>query len=206
MLDSHGHDGIGNSPSEQTFHLHGLKLSYRTINLHRSAISMTLAHIDGAPIGNHPLITRLVKGAFTRRPPPRKVASVWDPTPVMDIFMHWTLPLSCAQLVRMCAFILAVTSGRRLSELFGLKCDDKHIQIYDDFVQLVPASLSKTDRVGHLGPPICLRSWRDDASICPVAIIRALLEERAVLDIRHDRLFFDVRRPDSIMTLETFRG
>jgi hypothetical protein len=187
-------------------HLHSLKLLYSTINLHRYAISMTLAHVDGAPISNHPLVTRLIKGAFTRRAPPRKVPSVWDPTPVMDIFMHWTLPLSCAQLVRKCAFILAVTSGRRLSELFALKCDDKHIQIYDDFVQLVPASLSKTDRVGHLGPPICLRSWREDSSICPVAIILALLEERALLDICHNRLFLNVRRPDSIMTLKTFRG
>jgi hypothetical protein len=46
-------------------HLHSLKLSYSTINLHRSAISMTLAHVDEAPIGNHPLVTRLVKRAFT---------------------------------------------------------------------------------------------------------------------------------------------
>jgi hypothetical protein len=105
--------------------------------------------------------------------------------------------------VRKSIFILAVFSGRRLSELFGLQCDDKHIQIYDDFVQLVPASLSKTDRVGHLRPPIRLRSWREDASICPVAIICALLEERA---IRHDPLFFDVCHLYSIMTLVTFRG
>jgi len=45
-------------------------------------------------------------------------------------------------------------SGRRLSELFGLKCDDKHIQISIEIVQLVPASLSKTERVGHLRLPI----------------------------------------------------
>jgi hypothetical protein len=32
------------------------------------------------------------------------------------------------------------------------------------------------------------------------------MEARDVLDIRHDRLFFDARRPDSIVTLKTFRG
>jgi hypothetical protein len=74
-----------------------------------------------------PLISQMCKGAFTKRPPPRKVPSVWDPTPVLDIFMHWTLPLSYAQLVRKCAFILAIFSGRRLSELFGLKCNVNHL-------------------------------------------------------------------------------
>jgi integrase len=78
-------------------------------------------------MGTHPLVLRVCKGAFTKRPPPRKVPLVWDPTPVLDIFMYWTLPLSCAQLMRKCAFILAILSGRRLSELFGLRCDDKHI-------------------------------------------------------------------------------
>jgi hypothetical protein len=33
--------------------LHSCKLSYSTINLHRSAISMTLAYIDRAPIGSY---------------------------------------------------------------------------------------------------------------------------------------------------------
>jgi hypothetical protein len=120
--------------------------------------------------------------------------------------MYWSLPLSCAQLMRKCAFSLAITSARRLSELFSLKCTNKHIQINDVFVQLVPASLSKTDRLGHLGLPIHLRSWKEDVSICPVAIIHTFLEERVVLDIRHDRLFFDVRHTDTIMSLESFRG
>jgi hypothetical protein len=157
-------------------------------------------------VGTDSLISQVCKGAFTKRPPPRKVPSVWDPTPVLDIFMHLTLPLSCAQLVRKCTFILAILSGRRLSELFMLKCDNDHLQISNEFVQLVPASLSKTDQAGGLGLPICLRYWREDSSICPVAVIRGLMEERDVSDIRHDRLFFDSRRPDSIVTLKTFRG
>jgi hypothetical protein len=167
---------------------------------------MTLPYVDGAAVGTHPLVSRMCKGAFTKRPPCRKVPSVWDSTPVLDIFIHRTLPLSYAQLVRKCAFILAILSGRRLSELFGLKCDVNQLQISNDFVQLAPASLSKTDRAGRIGPPIFLRSWREDTSICPDAIIRALLEARDVLDIRHDRLFFNMRRPDSMVTLETFRG
>jgi hypothetical protein len=156
---------------------------------------MTLANVDGAPLGSHPLITRLVKGVFTKRPPTRKVPSVWDP--VMDCFMHWSLPLSRAKLVRKCAFILAIASARQLSELFSLKCIGKHIQINDDFMQFVPSSLSKTDRACHFGPPIRLKAWKEDASICPVAITCALLTERVNLDIPHDCVFFDIHHPSS---------
>jgi hypothetical protein len=148
---------------------------------------MTLPYVDGAAVGTHPLVSWMCKGSFERRPPPRKVPSVWDPTPVLDIFMHW--PLSYAQPVRKCAFILAILSGIRLSELFGLKCDVSHLQISNDFVQLVPASLSKTDRAGRIGPPICFNTWREDSSLCPVAVIRALLEARDALNICHDPLF-----------------
>jgi hypothetical protein len=68
--------------------LHSRKFSYSANNLHRYAISMTLANVDGTPIGSHPLVTCLVKGVFTKRPPSRKVPSVWDPASVMNIFMH----------------------------------------------------------------------------------------------------------------------
>jgi hypothetical protein len=78
--------------------------------------------------------------------------------------------------------------------------------ISKDFVQLVPGSLSKTDRARRIGPPICLKSWRKDASLCPVAVIRALLEARDALDICHDRLFFNACCPDSTVTFKTFRG
>jgi hypothetical protein len=119
--------------------------------------------------------------------------------------MHCSLPLRRAQLVRKCAFIFAITSARRLSELFSLKCIGKHIQINDDFVQFVPSSLSKTDRAGHFGVPIRLKAWKEDASICPVALTRAILTERVNLDICHDRLFFDIQRPDAKMSLESFQ-
>jgi hypothetical protein len=68
------------------------------------------------------------------------------------------------------------------------------------------ASLSKTDKAERISPPIHLKSWREDASLYPVAVIRTLLEARDALDIRHDRLFFNAHRPDSMVTLKTFRG
>jgi hypothetical protein len=153
-------------------------------------------------VGSHLLVSWMCKGSFEKGSPPCKVPSVWDPTLVLDNFMHWHIPLSYAQLVRKCAFILAIFSGRCFSELFNLKCDVSHLQISNNLMQLVPASLSKTDKAGCIGPPICLKFWREDTSLCPVAVIRALLEARDALDIQHDQLFFNPRRPDFVMTLK----
>ena len=44
----------------------GLAELYRTIVcLHRSVLSTTLSHVDGAAVGEHPVICRLIKGFFS---------------------------------------------------------------------------------------------------------------------------------------------
>ena len=52
-------------------------LQYRTINVHRSALSMTLKPVDGFNFGEHPLIRRLMKGIFNVRPPKPKLVPSW---------------------------------------------------------------------------------------------------------------------------------
>ena len=39
--------------------------AYRSVNVARSAISTTPAKLDGLPVGQHPLVTQLLKGMFT---------------------------------------------------------------------------------------------------------------------------------------------
>ena len=42
---------------------------YRMINTLRSAISMTHNEIEGTRVGQHPLVSRFLKGVFNNRPP-----------------------------------------------------------------------------------------------------------------------------------------
>jgi hypothetical protein len=48
-------------------HLYDCGLSWSTIGIHKSTISMTMAPIDGAKIGDHPLVKRLMSGIFNER-------------------------------------------------------------------------------------------------------------------------------------------
>ena len=43
-------------------------LQYRSINLIRSAVSMTHNNIEAAPIGQHPLVSRIMRGIYNLRP------------------------------------------------------------------------------------------------------------------------------------------
>ena len=109
--------------------------------------------------------------------------------------MHWSLPLQLHQLMRKTAFLIAIVSARRPSEVSALRCDPNHLILGDDFIRFIPARLSKTDRQSHLGPPIVIKPWKEDRSICPVDAVRHILSERRRLEISHSQLFFDWNAP-----------
>jgi hypothetical protein len=67
-------------------HLYDCRLSWSTIGIHRSAISMTMAPIDGVRVGDHPLIKRLMSGVFNKRPPRRAAPALWDPLKCFERF------------------------------------------------------------------------------------------------------------------------
>ena len=72
---------------------------YRTINSLRSAISMTHSEVDGSRVGQHPLVSRFLKGVFNSRPPAPKYSSTWDVDIVLDYIRglpdNEQLPFSC---------------------------------------------------------------------------------------------------------------
>ena len=51
---------------------------YRSLNAYRSAISSVHDKIDGCDVGQHPLVSRLLKGAFHQRPPQPRYSQTWD--------------------------------------------------------------------------------------------------------------------------------
>ena len=56
----------------------------RTIKSYCSAISMTHTPIDGVVVIKHPLVTRLMKGVFNRRPPQPGYSFIWNVGTVLE--------------------------------------------------------------------------------------------------------------------------
>ena len=48
------------------------------MNAYRSAIGSVHEKIDGIEVGKQPLIARILKGVYNKRPPRPKYNSVWD--------------------------------------------------------------------------------------------------------------------------------
>ena len=48
------------------------------INAYRSAISSVHEKVNGYAVGQHPLESRLIKGAFHERPPQPQYSVTWD--------------------------------------------------------------------------------------------------------------------------------
>ena len=51
---------------------------YRSLNAYRSAISSVHDKVDGYDVGQHPLVSRILKGAFHQRPPQPRYTQTWD--------------------------------------------------------------------------------------------------------------------------------
>jgi hypothetical protein len=88
------------------------------------------------------------------------------------------------------AFLMALTTAKRASQLVALSCDDTHFQWEGDYARFVPLRLGKTDRPGHLAPPFYVKPWKDDLCVCPVEVIRLILKERDRLHLQHSAVFF----------------
>ena len=54
-----------------------------SLNAYRLAIGSVHEKIDGVEVGKHPLIARILKGVFNKRPPRPKYNSVWDVNQVL---------------------------------------------------------------------------------------------------------------------------
>ena len=178
-------------------------LAYNTVNLHRSAISGTLPPVDGVPVGAHPLVKRLLKGVFHRRPPRRRLFPSWDAGAIFAVFNSWTRPLAPFQLLRKCAFLLAMASARRPSELASFKFSSNFMILSGDSVRFLPSKLSKTDRVGHLGPAIRIARLPFKEH-CPVNALEDYLLFRSSLALRHDYLFVKLSFPYAPLSTSSF--
>ena len=56
----------------------GKGFQYRSLNSYRSAISAVHSKVDGYSVGQHPLVSRLLRGAFNEWPPLPRYSSFWN--------------------------------------------------------------------------------------------------------------------------------
>ena len=95
---------------------------YRSLNAYRSAISLVHDKVDGCDVGQHPLVSRLLQGAFHQRPLQPRYTQTWD----MNIATSYiktkgeNQTLSLEYLSHKLAMLMAVTRPSRSADFAKL--------------------------------------------------------------------------------------
>ena len=103
-------------------HLFKEGYQYRSLNAYHSAISSVHEKVDGYEVGQHPLVSRLMKGAFNQHPPKLQYAVTWDVSKVLDHIesLGSSDSLSLQNLTWKLAMILALTRPSMSADLVML--------------------------------------------------------------------------------------
>ena len=171
---------------------------YRSLNCYRSALSSVLAPIEGFDIGRHPLVCRILKGAFQLRPPKAKYTTFWSVEQVLSHLASWgdnqSLPLQ--KLTWKLAMLLALCSASRTSDLTKLSIS--HRVFSNGKVIFYPTGLAKQSSPDNLPTPIEFHAFPDNL-LCPVECLQRY--EAITISFRvkseQQQLFLSIKKPHS---------
>jgi site-specific recombinase XerD len=167
-------------------------LSYVSINSARSALSTLLGSVEGFPIGQHPLVVRLVKGVGRLRPPSCKYNYIWDASQVLSLFLNWkaNVELDLKQLSYKTVGLLALCSAQRVQTLVNITVDKVHFTPCEVVIRI--ASVLKTTKPGD-GCIISLKKYPDE-KLCIYKCLKLYIEKTSALR-KSNNLFVSYQSP-----------
>ncbi len=154
---------------------HGL--AWNTIGIYRSSICSILQPHKNRTCASSPIIKKLMKGFFKKRPPKRKKFTPWDVQKVLKKLASMGPPsdLDNKQLSWKTATLVALATGKRVADMSLMSISQAHMFLGRDQIifNLLPGS--KTDRPNHLSNQVTLYRNRKNPSLCPVYYLKQYL-------------------------------
>lgn len=182
-------------------------LAYRSINVLRSAISSTHPKIDGYSVGQHPYVTRLLRGVLNKRPPKPRYSHTWN----VDIMVKYIISLgknsslSLKVLSMKLVTLFALTCPERISTLANL--DLRHCYVHPEGVSFQLTIPRKTGSADKPAEAFFAR-FNQDKKLCPVECFRHYLKltrniRPVIPSSLPDKLFISFKRPFKPVTTTT---
>ena len=186
-------------------HLFQQGYQYRSLNSYRSAISSVHEKVDGYEVGQHPLVTRLIKGAFHERPPQPRYSATWDVSQVTAYLesMGNNDNLPNDQLTHKTVILLALTRPSRSTDLANLDLD--HRRYSPEGVTFIPTKLAKQSKQSKPLTEFFFPCFPGNKLLCPVTTLRAYEERTKGKRGDHNRaqLFIALIKPHNPVTSPT---
>lgn len=159
-------------------------------------LSSTLGKIDGVDVGQHPLVLKLMKGAYNRKPPAPKYSRFWDVGMVVDFLItlgpNNVLPFP--HLSRKFALLLALSTFCRVSELANITRDSI---TFDGTQARFPLAKPKKSQRSSPLQVISLKRLQPSSLACPVETLIDYIAASESFRQRPDSklLFLGLRSP-----------
>lgn len=168
-----------------------MKLSYSSLNSHRSALGLIL----NISSDDNLLIKRFLKGVFRDRPSFPKYTSTWDPFIVLQYIKQW-YPLdllSLEQLTKKTATLLVLASGHRINTLSKIHIDN--IIYSSNSINIYFTDILKTSSHNREQPVLKFTLFHGHLDLCVVTTLKAYLERTRSFRNNEKYLFLTHRKP-----------
>ena len=183
-------------------------LASSTIKNYRSAIAAVHRGFpDGSSVSDNHALHQLLRGMFVSRPPTRRLVPAWDLFSVLATLSSPPFePLGGSTMLHLSmkvAFLLAVATARRRSELHSLSIETGHIRWEPGGVRLIPriGFLTKNQSESFSPPDIFVpdiksfSSVPDDKLWCPVRALKWYINRTKPLRAACSQLFISTTLP-----------
>ena len=183
--------------------LHKQGYKYRSLNSYRSAISSVHEKVDGHSVGEHPMVSRLMKGVFNDRPPLPKYTSTWKVETVLNYLesLGDNDKLSLTQLTWKTVMLLALTRPSRSADLSQLDIRMHHYS--PEGVTFTPGSLAKQSRQGKSIREFFFPSFPSNITICPITTLKAYERRTECIRSGVSKLFIATIKPHRAVSSST---
>jgi len=184
------------------------KLSPSTIAGYRAAISVIHVGIKGIPIGQNRDIRDLIVGMSQLRPIKKSLLPNWSlPLVLNSLIKDPFEPMQSADIkfvTLKAVFLVAVASGRRVSEIHALSVDSSHLRWERSGVRMLtnPKFMAKNESLKNPGKDIFLAKFdrftsiEEDKLLCPCRALRIYLKR--VSELRKSSQLFQTYKKGAV--------
>lgn len=177
---------------------------YSVVNQARSALSSFLVLSDNRfEIGNHPLISRFMRGIFHKRPPQPRYKEVWDAAIVLNHLRRLSpaTGLDLKTLTMKLCMLIALLAAQRVQSIHLLNLD--YMVMKEDKVVFMFQELLKQSRPGKADYVLKLHAYAPDRRLCIVRYLKRYILETNKIRGEERGLFISYQKPHKRVTAAT---
>ena len=164
---------------------------------------------DGSSFGNHPFVTRLLKGVFESRPSLPRYKDIWNVSVVLDYLTTLSSfeELNLKDLTQKTVMLVTLLSGQRCQTVYVLTISgmrNTNDAVHFEITKLQePITLLKTSKPGKHQGHLEFRPYPVDRRLCVVTCLKQYVKLTEPVRAGHDSLWLSYSKPFKPVSRDT---